>query len=316
MLTAPATTTAAPRPVASGLHPTDLAEPYDTSIDLFTDLLRSAGPVIDQLASDLSGTGMTVLLGDADVRIVKRLDVASASAPISDPRTGHTLGAVTIVCDGGALNPLMMPVVRQAAREIEQRLLDGASSQVRLLDEQFLRARRGVRSPLVVVGHRTLLMNAAASRLVHRSDHEGLWQFAAGAIGTGEDDSIVARYSTSAGISLNVTIEAIRDAGGVVGALLRLRPVVDDTAVKMPAKARRGHNRPQYGWASLTDHEQRLAELVAEGLTNKEAAARLFVSHHTVDSHLRHIFRKLDINSRVALARVVTATQDDVRTAA
>ena len=40
---------------------------------------------------------------------------------------------------------------------------------------------------------------------------------------------------------------------------------------------------------------------------NRQAAARLFVSHHTVDSHLRHIFRKLDINSRVELAWVVSA---------
>jgi DNA-binding CsgD family transcriptional regulator len=46
---------------------------------------------------------------------------------------------------------------------------------------------------------------------------------------------------------------------------------------------------------------------VAEGLTNKEAAKRLFLSHHTIDSHLRHIFTKLDIKSRVELARLVTA---------
>jgi DNA-binding CsgD family transcriptional regulator len=68
-----------------------------------------------------------------------------------------------------------------------------------------------------------------------------------------------------------------------------------------------GPARPTYGWDSLTDSERSLAELVATGVTNKEAAARLFLSRHTIDSHLRHIFRKLDINSRVELARVVTA---------
>jgi DNA-binding CsgD family transcriptional regulator len=40
-------------------------------------------------------------------------------------------------------------------------------------------------------------------------------------------------------------------------------------------------------------------------MTNKQAATRLFVSHHTVDAHLRHIFAKLGLNSRVELARVV-----------
>ena len=59
------------------------------------------------------------------------------------------------------------------------------------------------------------------------------------------------------------------------------------------------------GWAALTDNERGLADLVADGLTNREAAARLFMSRHTVDSHLRSIFRKLDIHSRVDLARVV-----------
>jgi len=44
--------------------------------------------------------------------------------------------------------------------------------------------------------------------------------------------------------------------------------------------------------------------LVANGLTNREAADRLYVSPHTVNSHLRHVFTKLGINSRVELARL------------
>jgi DNA-binding CsgD family transcriptional regulator len=51
--------------------------------------------------------------------------------------------------------------------------------------------------------------------------------------------------------------------------------------------------------------ELTVARLVAEGLTNREVAERLFVSPHTVNSHLRHAFSKLGISSRVELARVV-----------
>src|SRR6266404_6138143 len=58
------------------------------------------------------------------------------------------------------------------------------------------------------------------------------------------------------------------------------------------------------GWAALTASELTVARLVAEGLTNREAAERLFVSPHTVNSHLRHVFSKLGITSRVELARV------------
>ena len=64
-------------------------------------------------------------------------------------------------------------------------------------------------------------------------------------------------------------------------------------------------SKPSFGWASLTEAERTLAELVADGMTNRQAAEQLFISHHTVDAHLRHIFHKLGINSRVTLARLV-----------
>jgi DNA-binding CsgD family transcriptional regulator len=62
--------------------------------------------------------------------------------------------------------------------------------------------------------------------------------------------------------------------------------------------------RPDRGWAAMTDSELAVARLVAEGLSNREVAERLFVSHHTVNSHLRHVFGKLDVNSRVELTRL------------
>ncbi|MFI9839595.1 ATP-binding protein [Nonomuraea sp. NPDC051941] len=61
------------------------------------------------------------------------------------------------------------------------------------------------------------------------------------------------------------------------------------------------------GWAALTASELRVVRLVARGMTNREAAAALFLSPHTVDSHLRHAFAKLGVNSRVELTRQVLA---------
>jgi len=42
--------------------------------------------------------------------------------------------------------------------------------------------------------------------------------------------------------------------------------------------------------------------LVVQGMTNREVAERLLVSPHTVSTHLRHVFEKLELNSRVELA--------------
>jgi DNA-binding CsgD family transcriptional regulator len=53
----------------------------------------------------------------------------------------------------------------------------------------------------------------------------------------------------------------------------------------------------------LRESELGIAQLVAEGLTNREIASRLFMSAHTVDFHLRQIYRKLGISSRVELTR-------------
>ncbi|MCO6010775.1 LuxR C-terminal-related transcriptional regulator [Actinoallomurus purpureus] len=63
-------------------------------------------------------------------------------------------------------------------------------------------------------------------------------------------------------------------------------------------------DRPVSGWASLTDTERSVSELVAQGLTNRQVADQLFMSVHTVAFHLRHIFRKLEVASRVELARL------------
>ena len=62
--------------------------------------------------------------------------------------------------------------------------------------------------------------------------------------------------------------------------------------------------RPDSGWAAMTDSELAVARLVAQGLTNREVAEHLFVSPHTVSDHLRREFIKLRVTSRVELARI------------
>jgi len=58
------------------------------------------------------------------------------------------------------------------------------------------------------------------------------------------------------------------------------------------------------GWPGLTECELEVVRQVARGLTNRQVAERLFLSQHTVSNHLRHAFAKLDLTSRVELARL------------
>jgi len=63
--------------------------------------------------------------------------------------------------------------------------------------------------------------------------------------------------------------------------------------------------RPADGWESLTGTERAVSLLVAEGLTNGAVARQLYISPHTVNTHLRHVFAKLGVSNRVALSAVV-----------
>jgi DNA-binding NarL/FixJ family response regulator len=63
-------------------------------------------------------------------------------------------------------------------------------------------------------------------------------------------------------------------------------------------------------WASLTAQEAQIAELAAQGKSNREIGQELYMSHRTVGAHLYHIFPKLGITSRSQLGRLLTAGQE------
>ncbi|MFC0548782.1 helix-turn-helix transcriptional regulator [Kutzneria chonburiensis] len=63
-------------------------------------------------------------------------------------------------------------------------------------------------------------------------------------------------------------------------------------------------NRPETGWDALTGAELKVAVLVADGLSNPDIAAQLFLSRRTVQTHVSHILAKLGARSRVEIARL------------
>ena len=87
-------------------------------------------------------------------------------------------------------------------------------------------------------------------------------------------------------------------------AVLRAEAALRGTGVRRGRQGAR--KRPRHGWDGLTPTERTIAELVADGLSNPQIAKRLFVSHRTVQTHVSHVFAKLDISSRVQLAAEAT----------
>ena len=177
--------------------------------------------------------------------------------------------------------------------------------------EAFLGCRNRSRGPVIAISERTMITNQSASELLQAPDRRMLWQWALGVISSQEsgEESIV----LSTGLKVLARCKAVGDDHHRLGAVVRLcvtsaKPAVVDRGSDLdgqPSEARSLDPWLVSGWIELTDSERTIAELVARGLTNKEAGREMFLSHHTVDCHLRHVFRKLGVNSRVELARIV-----------
>ncbi len=93
---------------------------------------------------------------------------------------------------------------------------------------------------------------------------------------------------------------AVYEALGAVRRLAQAEARLRILGVRRGVRGAR--QRPTSGWASLTDTEQAVVALVAQGLSNPEIAARMFLSRRTVQTHVSHILAKLGLASRVEVA--------------
>ncbi|MGW5241994.1 helix-turn-helix transcriptional regulator [Monashia sp. NPDC004114] len=123
--------------------------------------------------------------------------------------------------------------------------------------------------------------------------------------GTCEDAAILLARAGRRDESAALLHEALEryERAGAHGWAGRVRAELRELGVRPAPRGSR--DRPEDGWASLTTTELAVSRLVAEGLTNGAVARRLYISPHTVNTHLRHVFAKLGVSNRVALSTVV-----------
>jgi DNA-binding CsgD family transcriptional regulator len=85
--------------------------------------------------------------------------------------------------------------------------------------------------------------------------------------------------------------------------------VVRSGALGARASGETARKRDPSTVSQLTPQELQIARFVAEGLSNKVIAAQLFLSPRTIDSHLRNVFAKVGITSRIQLARLLLGNE-------
>jgi DNA-binding CsgD family transcriptional regulator len=96
-----------------------------------------------------------------------------------------------------------------------------------------------------------------------------------------------------------VQLRAASDAFHALGAT----PWWERAQAELRATGETTHKRDPRALSELTPQELQVARLVGDGLSNKDAAAQLFLSPRTIDAHLRSVFAKLGVTSRTQLAR-------------
>ncbi|WP_424216450.1 LuxR C-terminal-related transcriptional regulator (plasmid) [Streptomyces sp. BI20] len=169
--------------------------------------------------------------------------------------------------------------------------------------ERLAEANRGVASVGAAAGHARALLDRDPEALARAArGYRGPWARAVA------DEDLAELLAAGGGAGAEGAIAALDRAMAAYAALGAERDEARVRARLRGLGVRRRHwtrtERAATGWESLTKTERRVAELVAAGLTNKQAARHLFVSPHTVGFHLRQIYRKLGIGSRTALVRI------------
>jgi DNA-binding CsgD family transcriptional regulator/tetratricopeptide (TPR) repeat protein len=198
------------------------------------------------------------------VDVTDQIGLVRLALSVGDETLGR--GAVQLASERASLNPAIDTVIGAATHA--SGLLEGDPS---LLSTAVQHFERGPRRP------------ALASAL---EDH--------GVAALANGDRTAAVESFDRALELAAETGAIWDA-------TRLRRRLRDMGVR---RRLRQAERPDHGWQALTPSEIAVVEAITSGMTNREAAAHLFLSPHTVSMHMRHVFQKLQINSRFELMRI------------
>jgi transcriptional regulator of acetoin/glycerol metabolism len=147
-------------------------------------------------------------------------EASCAGAPVRHPVSGRVEGVVSLTCRADAHNPLQLPLIAAAARDIERRLLDAATATERHLLEAFTTARHRTTRPVLCVGEDLVLATPAAARLLEGVSQGLLWERARGAVA--DDGERLFALMLDGEEELLARCRAVRDHEGMVGVLVAI----------------------------------------------------------------------------------------------
>jgi DNA-binding CsgD family transcriptional regulator len=294
----------------------------------------TAGPVLvawddarwgpDDRLADLAGraAGSPVLwaltaagpVGPAGVTLIRLgpLDPAAGDALAADLLGARPSDQVSALVGTAAANPgRIVDLARVLLAEAAVVVADGVAD---LAPTVSPRVRAHLRRPLATVSgetRRLVLVASAVGVTFGLADLVELMRSSVAALLPHVEEALASGLIVTDGDGLAFGHELVRAAvaESVPAAVHRAlrdeagRRLGETRAVPSPPTRLlpRRPDEPPRACDRLSHRERVIARYVGEGMTNRQIAARLYLSPHTVNFHLRQIFRKLDINSRVRL---------------
>ncbi len=184
-------------------------------------------------------------------------------------------------------------------------------------DEAIAHVSAAQEAGLPAISSRLALITFGAGAIVATHDHDAttLFEQAIGVPGADQWPFDLARVQLAFGERLRRARETTRSRDLLTVARdsfqrLEARPWTHRADNELRATGLTIGQPNVSGPASLTPQQLEIAQLAAAGLTNKQIAERLFLSHRTIGTHLYQIFPKLGITSRAALRDALTPTSD------
>jgi predicted ATPase/DNA-binding CsgD family transcriptional regulator len=220
--------------------------------------------------------------------------LAEAELAAGEPdEAAALLDEATSLARIGAFSWVLGRIARVRAKLREQQ---GEIQAAESLAHEALSLARDSGDQMGIVDALELLARLAAEQ---DADREAIRLWAAADAMRSEIGYRLAIDRTRQDAAISVAREKVSDFAAVWAEGTKLSA---EQAIAYAARGRGERKRPATGWASLTRSELEVVRLVGEHLSNPEIAARLFVSRATIKTHLVHIFAKLGVDSRSAVA--------------
>lgn len=182
-------------------------------------------------------------------------DFTCVGVPVLHPLSGRLEGVLDLTCRSRDTNELLLPLLGEAVREIEQRLREQATARERALFDEFIRQTRRQPQAVASLNEDFLITNTAAAQLFEPADHALLWDWAGAAVAGGRPAAGDIRLTRD--VEVHARCTPVDDGSGSTAGVV----ITMSSATRRHAGAARVEGTRSRAWKLVLRQVERLARM-------------------------------------------------------